>query len=163
MQVQLWVSPEQRNYEYYNPIAPEDISILPFIIVFVFVILFALLICSTYCIVRCVQAKRSTRNKTIAKQILSNLDMGDAKTFAYKFTTWAPYLINHRNQTLYKELEESMFKYKYKKYTITLSAEEQQQIKSFYAKTSLISSYKDFCACFKTYVAYDYKEKEASL
>ncbi|MFT7003853.1 MAG: hypothetical protein ACJAWW_001205 [Sulfurimonas sp.] len=135
----LGLHPTERNYEYFNPegdfqdirgLMPiEDATMIPFIILLVFILCF--MGWGLYKIIKHIKYKKSIQAKVLAKKYLLALDMDDAKTCAYTFSIWAPHLIKDDNMTAYEELEEKLFKYKYKKSTKPLALEEQKTLNSF--------------------------------
>lgn len=135
----LGLHSKERNYIYFNPegdfqdirgLMPiEDTTMIPFIILIIFI--FCLLIWGVYKMIKYINYKKSIQPKTLAKKHLLALNIKDAKSCAYIFSIWAPYLIEEKNMALYEKIEKDLFKYKYKKNTEILTDKEQKELYTF--------------------------------
>ncbi len=103
-------------------IADDSLSYLLMVIAVLLIVAF---------FIRQIIKSRKKNDKQVAIEKLQKLDFSESKSVAYGFKKYAEVLCNSDNKAQFKQINNDLEKYKYKKYVDDLDPILIQQIKSF--------------------------------
>lgn len=135
----LHLHPQKKEYIYFNPegdfqdirgFAPiEDYSFVVFS--FYCLIVGALLFMGIRWFYHRSQWYKTKQTKRLAKEYLLGFNEMDAKSYAYLFSKWSPYLVTPQTQEFCQFISIHLKRYKYVKESGVLSENEKNAIRHF--------------------------------